>query len=882
MTDDASWFDDAMALILADVVELVESPSIMPDGTVLSEVSGKAPGAHTRGPNKRRSSGQRWTPEEIEAESGKLAKYLREQVALLGGVPSSEARPDKPSTTKIAADLKIPRCQLSSSEGKLRKVLDDFVKSYGLQSFARRPASNELIAFFGVLEESGEFVPSKNGKPNMAAIARRAGMHSACTLTKEGHPDRKLVLEKFEELGAGTEDRKRAGALVLGELLSELEGRKPRPELALFSQSLPKMRSAIRGVIAVEELGAEAPAAEALANARERAEKPDLKSRLAACINALGRIEESGLPPLFADRLAFLCRRANIKPHTLFWQTGIEWAGHEWLSGRSVPDRFMGYGPVRALEEAIAKRTPCPPGTLWKSVRYRASATGKIPPEYWPSEIEQDVGIRKEIRFLLADDILVLPEDERRMIFLWAYGIVLTKRALTVDENHATNCADPYRYRSSQWDDALIGDWERLLQFHTSKRQIDDSGDKDRRWAQGTRERNMTFVEKLMGVIRRSRPSFAEADFTLAFFAIPKFLADTVEFARMRRSRVATPTFPDGIEPYGAEDILIYVFAKTMVAKGGFLRQRPDFYDRLNPEAREALDADFPQCAGDWDAICEAVKIRYAERIASLDNWIVDEAPLRGAQKMRVSSILKSDLDDFRNAFGDILSAKLAKCEPGYRAWAYAVQNLVYHEMVAQFPHRSRAIVETTYLSNNSGGLRYVDGAWWWFVHCSSMKNGRKSGNFKDHEWFEGKLDDTNGLYDALREYTRTGGARDWLLNGKSSDSLFLTRSKAPELNAQKLYSKVQASSLFVLYQIVDARWAEARDFGVHRERQFVFNKGLAGLDPKSFEQEFLEKCRLLAISERVADNHYLVASPGIRASGVVKRMSSDRAKKRK
>jgi hypothetical protein len=200
--------------------------------------------------------------------------------------------------------------------------------------------------------------------------------------------------------------------------------------------------------------------------------------------------------------------------------------------------------------------------------------------------------------------------------------------------------------------------------------------------------------------------------------------------------------------------------------------------------------------------------------------------------------------------------------------------------MVAQVPHRSRAITETTSLPDNSGGLRYVKGEWWWYVHWSSIKNGRKSGDYTNSDWFKGKLDDTNGLYNALHDYTRNSGARDWILNGKSSDSLFVTRSKNPNLDAQKLYRKVQASTLWVLYQIADERWADVRDFGVHRERQMVFNKGLAGLDGLSFEKAFLERCSLLGITERVAGKSYLHATPGVRATGVVAKLAKQRADK--
>ncbi len=880
MTAGVAALIESEGLSPANGLQLVEGPLLSPADLVEPALSDKDPTECGRTASLR-DFGRRWTEAELVAAERKLTSYLKEQVALLGRVPTSPARPDKPFTSKIAATLAIPLWQLSSAEGSLRSILDDFVKTHGLQKWVPcAPPSKALVGYLDDLAGAKLPIPSKNGSPNMAAIARGAGMGKS-TLTKEGHPNNVLVWVKFEELGGGTEAPKRAGSIVLDELLTELEGRTLRPQLAIYRRSLPQLRHAVKFAKGLHALAGEAEAIEALQAASAAADKADIRSRLTTCIKIVERINEDGLLPVpLADRIRFLCRRANIAPDTLFMESGAGWAGHDWLGGRSAPDRFMSYGPVRMMEKILAKKTPCSQGTLWNSVRYRASATGKIPKQFWPLEIPNNVSIRKEVKLLLPDDILVLPDEERHHFFLLAYGVVLAKREKNVDKNHAANCADPYRYKSHQWHEALICEWERLLQFHTAKRVVNDSGDNDTQWVKGTRERNMTFVEKTMGAILKTRPHFPENDLGLALLVVPTILSDTVEFARGRRNSVTTKTFPDGIKPYGAEDTLLYVFAKAMVAKGGFLRQRPEFYDCLNPEARAMLAAEFPEAIGDWVAICEASEERYAARISNIDRWIVELGPQTSRQKARVVQILDNDLDDFRNAFGNILVARLAKCEPGYRAWSYAVQNLVYHEMVAQFPHRSRAITETTYLPDNSGGLRYLKGEWWWYVHWSSIKNGRKSGDYTNSDWFKGKLDDTNGLYNALHDYTRNGGARDWILNGKSSDSLFVTRSKNPNLDAQKLYKKVQASTLWVLYQIADERWADVRDFGVHRERQMVFNKGLAGLDGLSFEKAFLERCSLLGITARVAGKSYLHATPGVRATGVVAKLAKERADK--
>jgi len=125
-------------------------------------------------------------------------------------------------------------------------------------------------------------------------------------------------------------------------------------------------------------------------------------------------------------------------------------------------------------------------------------------------------------------------------------------------------------------------------------------------WVKGTQERNLTYVEKTMGALLRTRPTFKADDLTLALFAIPSIVRETIEFARSRRSPESFDLLPKPAKPYRAEDIQLCVFAKTMLAQGGYLQQRPELFGRLNAEAREMLAVKFPQAPDDWAEICAA------------------------------------------------------------------------------------------------------------------------------------------------------------------------------------------------------------------------------------------------------------------------------------
>ncbi|PSO23146.1 hypothetical protein C7G41_33085 [Bradyrhizobium sp. MOS002] len=795
------------------------------------------------------------------------------------------------------------RRAISLESGHLKAVLHEYIATMKLQPcevtagyrFDQSEATRKaLVGYIASLKASGSGLPSRNGRPNMAAIARGAEI-CVDTLLKVTHRNHTLIKEEFELMGPATEAPKREAGLVLSELLEELSS--DRREVRPYRKSLTQLRSAAIFASSRHSLADEAPAVEALTDARDAAERADLKSRLSSLIAIATNIESNGIiPESFADAIAFGCRRANIQLHDLVRPQDeddrerrhpkrpcIGWKLHDWVRGRSVPDRFTSFGDVMALEDSLEFDR----GTLWTRVRFRSCALGTIPKSYWPEEIPQDPVIKKEVKFYLPDEILTLPPSERHELMMTAYGVVMIKRAKHVDENHIANCADRYRHKAPAWSPMLAEDMDGLIAFHSFKPDIDDeSEDNDTLWVKGTQERSLTYVEKTMGALLRTRPTFRAEDLTLALFAIPQVGKDTIEFARSRRSPKSFELHPEPIKPYSAEDIQLCVFAKMMLAEGGFLRQRPEFFEKLNADAREMLAVKFKQApdnwaeicaAGDWTAICTAAEAYYAARIKKIDKWITEVGPQLSRPKERIFEVLDGDLHDFRAAFGNILKNRLAKCEPGYRAWAYAVQNVVYHEMIAQFPHRSRAIVETTYAPDRSGTVRYVDGTWYWYVHWTSVKNGRRNGLFKNKQWFVGKLKDTNGLYDALDQYTSVDGARDWILGGRASTSFFVTSSDKPELNANKLYAKVASSTLFILSQIADERWSTTRCYGAHAERKIGFNSVLEEVSSPGYEASFLKACGMLLITPKVAEDHYLFAPPEELAAGVGDKLDRER-----
>jgi hypothetical protein len=173
----------------------------------------------------------RWSETDLQKEKARLVAWLDDRAAKGLGVPSSRARPDRPHTTLIAKGAEVRRSAISLETGHLKALLNQYVERIKLQPyqgpagvhFERSDRVHEaLVTFIESRKASGLGLPSMNGRPNMAAIARGAGI-SPSTLTDTSHRNHRLVMEKFESMGGGTEDTKRAGPLVLAELLRELE-----------------------------------------------------------------------------------------------------------------------------------------------------------------------------------------------------------------------------------------------------------------------------------------------------------------------------------------------------------------------------------------------------------------------------------------------------------------------------------------------------------------------------------------------------------------------------------------------------------------------------------------------------------------------------------
>ena len=197
-------------------------PDLSPIGRPLRARSGYSKPASFRTP--------RWSERELQEEKDRLVAWLDVRAARGLGVPSSRARPDKPSTSLIAKGANVRRSAISLDKGHLKGTLQKYVGKLGLQPDERSAGIHydrsdrihgQLVQYIESRKASGLGLPSANGRPNMAAIARGAGIGDS-TLTERSHRNHHLVMKVFASMGGATEDPKRTGSLVLEELIKAL------------------------------------------------------------------------------------------------------------------------------------------------------------------------------------------------------------------------------------------------------------------------------------------------------------------------------------------------------------------------------------------------------------------------------------------------------------------------------------------------------------------------------------------------------------------------------------------------------------------------------------------------------------------------------------
>lgn len=157
---------------------------------------------------------------------------------------------------------------------------------------------------------------------------------------------------------------------------------------------------------------------------------------------------------------------------------------------------------------------------------------------------------------------------------------------------------------------------------------------------------------------------------------------------------------------------------------------------------------------------------------------------------------------------------------------------------------------DLTWHPDNTGSVRAVDGRWEVHCHRDDFKRGARSEYFRDNPWAVVKLEDVNGLYQAIEGYLSAGGARDRLLDGRDSKRFFVKRSKKPEFDATTFHGVVARDTRSILRTEPDGPYAEIHKMGPHASRKIIYNALKTTKGHKVAAETLL-------ITQEVADNHY-------------------------
>ncbi|EHR00192.1 hypothetical protein [Bradyrhizobium sp. WSM471] len=588
--------------------------------------------------------------------------------------------------------------------------------------------------------------------------------------------------------------------------------------------------------------GLDTPAIEGLEHAFRTEADPSVRSRIGNLLRgAKVFVAIDFIPDDFGEAILHGCERQGISLSQLARDCDAAPATvADWVKG-AMPDRFVSYRLMRLVE----KRLKFPEGTLRKRLRFNFIGGGTIPNSYWPAEVPTDEETKAEVTARLPEDILTRGTEKIHDLIRSAYAAYRELRARHVDEHHATLIQSPYRHKSKNWGRLLVDDVAELFSFHRDDEESSYEGPDDGSyWSIGYCERVACQVEQAFGAIMQvRRDGFAPEHMTIGLFVVPLLIWDSVQFVRQRR--------PD--KKHIPDDINMLVLAKDMVKSGGYLDQHDDYFDRLPPAAIVLLEQWFPNEVGDWHALCAAVACKYKELILKIEKKLKKKGRSLSRPKKKLLPVLRTDAYDFVHVTTMTARKQLDETGGG-RARAYAVRKFIRQQFGYQVPHRSRTKRGLTWRPDNTGSVRRVDGKWEVHNHRDDFKNGRDSDFFQDDEWAVVELEDAAGLYAALDEYTRPGGSRDFILNGRESDSFFAVNSNKQRMDAIGFHQMTVRDSRTILREHHDGPYCDVWTYGPHADRKTVYN---------AIKREKGNKVAAdaLVITEKVADRHYNFAN---------------------
>jgi hypothetical protein len=610
-------------------------------------------------------------------------------------------------------------------------------------------------------------------------------------------------------------------------------------EFNISASSLPAILSAVRRAAKSDPLGRglAAPVRETLVIAREL-ETGSVSSRIGTALNILDRVQAADyIPEELGAAILHGCAREGISISQLARDCDApEGTLSDWTRG-ATPDRFRSHGALKRIE----KRLRFPKDSLRKRMKFKFLGGGCIPNKYVPAGIPTTEETKAELAARLPEDILTRSPAEIEALIRKAYADYLVHREKHVDSHHAMLIKQPYQHKCKYWGKTLVLDAADLFGFHRDDVEINYDGAPGATfWSNGYCDRVTSQIEQALGAILKLRPAeYVPAEMTTGLFMVPRLIWESVEFVRKRRKD----------KKHGKVDIELLVLAKEMAKIDGFFHQHDDYRGRIPSAALALLKREFPKEFHDWPALCAAVMAKYQSLIEEVERKIKRLGHTIGRAKMKLLPVLTTNAYEFVEATDRIVARQYGEAGGG-PALVYATRKLIRQEFSNQLAHRSRTMRGLTWLADNTGSVRHIDGRWEVHCHRDDFKRGARSEYFRDNPWAIVKLEDINGLYAAMGKYLRPGGAREWLLDGRHSTRFFVKRSEKPDYDASSFHDVYARDTRSILRTLPDGPYADVHKMGPHASRKIIYN-ALKTVKGHKVAAE------TLLITEEVADRYY-------------------------
>ncbi|MCE7030943.1 hypothetical protein [Jiella avicenniae] len=653
----------------------------------------------------------------------------------------------------------------------------------------------KVEAYLAGLSERGEALPARAERPTepwYGEIERRAGCFPLFLSKPAGETARKLVDAAAQKLGVaarrpvlerevvtlnaaggGWMERIRRDHEERGEYVGPALG-DARRLLTLMERRFPA-----GAAVAVDDAIASLETAVADGKIRQSDDIRELLSDFKTFLATLSpRLD---LPATFHGALEVAMAAAGLSPAALAKQLGVNATMIvRWRSGERVPDERNGH-----LVAKIEQQLGLAAGELSQRIERRRAGRGSVAKGAFPPELQTQklMGRRSEIARRLPADVMCLGQEDRHELMRKINAEIDAE----VAERAARNALRRDSYALKDWPAGAREEFASFADFKISlipECGLQRFGERNRPTTMEMRRQHIAQYFGYLATRAEDGGRIDESDTSLVLLVIPSLLENYLvwkSFRTVTADRRLTATDTD----------FLTLAASLVRPIDGFLRQRPDLRQRVNPilakyalkiagrDGREWTSVEEKEWALFCDDVLHAIKafertlrhvVKQTKRFRELKPILDLPDPL---------SVVYRAVDTMRR--------DLAKLDSDSLAYARLQRGLVIFHISTQVAMRTETWVALTAASDGPD-IRNNNGTWHLHIPASKIKTGDVAARFKDDPFYRRTLLDDAGLYGDIEEYLEK--SRPSLLGARRFDG-FLVNNEARPAFTKAYFSNV-------------------------------------------------------------------------------------------